>query len=99
CRGVDQRHADDLVARLRQPIARSKLPVGEGADEMDEGALAGPPMAPCRVHRAVDSPAVGIAAEERRRRVRGGQLADGAVGAEWLQAFKGYIEAPVTMLL
>jgi len=26
-------------------------------------------------------------------------VVDGAVGAEWLQAFKGYIEAPVTMLL
>jgi hypothetical protein len=24
---------------------------------------------------------------------------DGAVGAEWLQAFKGYIQQPVTMLL
>jgi pyruvate dehydrogenase E2 component (dihydrolipoamide acetyltransferase) len=24
---------------------------------------------------------------------------DGAVGAEWLQAFKGFIENPVTMLL
>ena len=27
------------------------------------------------------------------------RVVDGAVGAEWLQAFKGYIEAPVTMLL
>ena len=27
------------------------------------------------------------------------RVVDGAVGAEWLQAFKGYVEAPVTMLL
>ncbi len=27
------------------------------------------------------------------------RVADGAVGAEWLKAFKGYIENPVTMLL
>ena len=27
------------------------------------------------------------------------RVVDGAVGAEWLQAFKGYIEQPVTMLL
>ena len=27
------------------------------------------------------------------------RVVDGAVGAEWLQAFKGFIEAPVTMLL
>lgn len=27
------------------------------------------------------------------------RVVDGAVGAQWLQAFKGYIEAPVTMLL
>ena len=56
-----------------------------------------------------------VGAGEQRPVVRDGQLAvatvmtvtlsadhrvvDGAVGAEWLQAFKGYIEAPVTMLL
>ena len=56
-----------------------------------------------------------VGAGEERPVVRNGQLAvatvmtvtlsadhrvvDGAVGAEWLQAFKGYIEAPVTMLL
>ena len=56
-----------------------------------------------------------VGAGEERPVVREGQLAvatvmtvtlsadhrvvDGAVGAEWLQAFKGYIEAPVTMLL
>ena len=56
-----------------------------------------------------------VGAGEERPVVRDGQLAvatvmtvtlsadhrvvDGAVGAEWLQAFKGYIEAPVTMLL
>ena len=56
-----------------------------------------------------------VGAGEERPIVRNGQLAvatlmtvtlsadhrvvDGAVGAEWLQAFKGYIEAPVTMLL
>jgi pyruvate dehydrogenase E2 component (dihydrolipoamide acetyltransferase) len=27
------------------------------------------------------------------------RVVDGAVGAEWLQAFKGYIQHPVTMLL
>ena len=27
------------------------------------------------------------------------RVVDGAVGAQWLQAFKGYIENPVTMLL
>jgi pyruvate dehydrogenase E2 component (dihydrolipoamide acetyltransferase) len=27
------------------------------------------------------------------------RVVDGAVGAEWLQAFKGYIQQPVTMLL
>ncbi|MEC7983217.1 MAG: pyruvate dehydrogenase complex dihydrolipoamide acetyltransferase [Pseudomonadota bacterium] len=56
-----------------------------------------------------------VGAGEERPVVRNGELAvatvmtvtlsadhrvvDGAVGAEWLQAFKGYIEAPVTMLL
>jgi len=56
-----------------------------------------------------------VGAGEERPVVRNGQLTvatvmtvtlsadhrvvDGAVGAEWLQAFKGYIEAPVTMLL
>ena len=56
-----------------------------------------------------------VGAGEQRPVVRDGQLAvatvmtvtlsadhrvvDGAVGAEWLQAFKGFIEAPVTMLL
>ncbi len=56
-----------------------------------------------------------VGAGEERPVVREGQLAvatvmtvtlsadhrvvDGSVGAEWLQAFKGYIEAPVTMLL
>ena len=56
-----------------------------------------------------------VGAGEQRPVVHDGQLAvapvmtvtlsadhrvvDGAVGAEWLQAFKGYIEAPVTMLL
>ena len=56
-----------------------------------------------------------VGAGEERPVVREGQLAvatvmsvtlsadhrvvDGAVGAEWLQAFKSYIEAPVTMLL
>ena len=56
-----------------------------------------------------------VGAGEQRPVVRNGELAvatvmtvtlsadhrvvDGAVGAEWLQAFKGYIEAPVTMLL
>ena len=56
-----------------------------------------------------------VGAGEERPVARNGQLAvatvmtvtlsadhrvvDGAVGAEWLQAFKGYIEAPVTMLL
>ncbi len=56
-----------------------------------------------------------VSAGEQRPVVHDGQLAvatvmtvtlsadhrvvDGAVGAEWLQAFKGYIEAPVTMLL
>ena len=56
-----------------------------------------------------------VGAGEERPVVRNGQLAvatvmtvtlsadhrvvDGAVGAKWLQAFKGYIEAPVTMLL
>ena len=56
-----------------------------------------------------------VGAGEERPVVRNGQLAvatvmtvtlsadhrvvDGAVGAEWLQAFKGFIEAPVTMLL
>ncbi|MGB2159668.1 MAG: pyruvate dehydrogenase complex dihydrolipoamide acetyltransferase [Candidatus Puniceispirillaceae bacterium] len=56
-----------------------------------------------------------IGAGEQRPVVHDGQLAvatvmtvtlsadhrvvDGAVGAQWLQAFKGYIEAPVTMLL
>lgn len=56
-----------------------------------------------------------VGAGEQRPVVRDGQLAvatvmtvtlsadhrvvDGAVGAEWLQAFKGYIEQPVTMLL
>ena len=56
-----------------------------------------------------------VGAGEQRPVVRDGQLAvatvmtvtlsadhrvvDGSVGAEWLQAFKGYIEAPVTMLL
>jgi pyruvate dehydrogenase E2 component (dihydrolipoamide acetyltransferase) len=27
------------------------------------------------------------------------RVIDGAMGAEWLQAFKGYIESPYTMLL
>ena len=27
------------------------------------------------------------------------RVVDGAVGAMWLQAFKGYIESPLTMLL
>jgi len=27
------------------------------------------------------------------------RVVDGAVGAQWLQAFKGYIEDPQTMLL
>jgi pyruvate dehydrogenase E2 component (dihydrolipoamide acetyltransferase) len=27
------------------------------------------------------------------------RVIDGAMGAEWLQAFKGYLEAPFTMLL
>ena len=27
------------------------------------------------------------------------RVVDGAVGAQWLQAFKGYLEAPTTMLL
>jgi pyruvate/2-oxoglutarate dehydrogenase complex dihydrolipoamide acyltransferase (E2) component len=27
------------------------------------------------------------------------RVVDGAVGAEWLQAFKGYVESPLTMLL
>lgn len=27
------------------------------------------------------------------------RVVDGAVGAEWLQAFKGYVENPLTMLL
>ena len=56
-----------------------------------------------------------VGAGEERAVVRDGQLAvatvmtvtlsadhrvvDGAVGAEWLQAFKGFVEAPVTMLL
>jgi len=56
-----------------------------------------------------------VGAGEERPVVRDGQLAvarvmtvtlsadhrvvDGAVGAQWLQSFKGYIEAPVTMLL
>ena len=56
-----------------------------------------------------------VGAGEQRPVVKDGQLAvatvmtvtlsadhrvvDGAVGAEWLQAFKGYLEAPVTMLL
>ena len=56
-----------------------------------------------------------VGAGEERPVVRDGQLVvatlmtvtlsadhrvvDGAVGAEWLQAFKGYIEQPVTMLL
>ena len=56
-----------------------------------------------------------VGAGEQRPVVHDGQLAvatvmtvtlsadhrvvDGAVGAEWLQAFKGYIESPVTMLL
>ena len=56
-----------------------------------------------------------VGAGEQRPVVHDGQLAvatvmtvtlsadhrvvDGAVGAEWLQVFKGYIEAPVTMLL
>ena len=56
-----------------------------------------------------------VGAGEQRPVVKEGQLAvatvmtvtlsadhrvvDGAVGAEWLQAFKGYIEQPVTMLL
>jgi len=56
-----------------------------------------------------------VGSGEERPVVRNGQLAvatvmtvtlsadhrvvDGAVGAEWLQAFKGFIEAPVTMLL
>ena len=56
-----------------------------------------------------------VGAGEQRPVVKDGQLAvatvmtvtlsadhrvvDGAVGAEWLQAFKGYIEQPVTMLL
>ena len=56
-----------------------------------------------------------VGAGEQRPVVKDGQLAvatvmtvtlsadhrvvDGAVGAEWLQAFKGYFEAPVTMLL
>jgi pyruvate dehydrogenase E2 component (dihydrolipoamide acetyltransferase) len=56
-----------------------------------------------------------VGAGEERPVARDGQLAvatvmsvtlsadhrvvDGAVGAEWLQAFKGFIEAPVTMLL
>jgi len=56
-----------------------------------------------------------VGAGEERPVVRNGELAvatvmtvtlsadhrvvDGAVGAEWLQAFKGFIEAPVTMLL
>jgi len=56
-----------------------------------------------------------VGAGEQRPVVHDGQLAvatvmtvtlsadhrvvDGAVGAQWLQAFKGYVEAPVTMLL
>ena len=56
-----------------------------------------------------------VGAGEQRPVVHDGQLAvatvmtvtlsadhrvvDGAVGAEWLQAFRGYIESPVTMLL
>ena len=56
-----------------------------------------------------------VGAGEERPVVRYGQLAvatvmtvtlsadhrvvDGDVGAEWLQAFKGYIEQPVTILL
>ncbi|MEC9226391.1 MAG: pyruvate dehydrogenase complex dihydrolipoamide acetyltransferase [Pseudomonadota bacterium] len=56
-----------------------------------------------------------VGAGEQRPVVKDGQLAvatvmtvtlsadhrvvDGAVGAEWLQAFKGYVEAPVTMLI
>ena len=56
-----------------------------------------------------------VGAGEQRPVVKDGQLAvatvmtvtlsadhrvvDGAVGAEWLQAFKGYVESPVTMLL
>ena len=56
-----------------------------------------------------------VGAGEQRPVVKDGQLAvatvmtvtlsadhrvvDGAVGAEWLKAFKGYVEAPVTMLL
>lgn len=27
------------------------------------------------------------------------RVVDGAVGAEWLQAFKGYIENPLTMMV
>jgi pyruvate dehydrogenase E2 component (dihydrolipoamide acetyltransferase) len=27
------------------------------------------------------------------------RVVDGAVGAQWLQAFKGYLENPATMLL
>ena len=27
------------------------------------------------------------------------RVVDGAVGAEWLQAFKGYLENPLTMML
>ena len=27
------------------------------------------------------------------------RVVDGAVGAEWLQAFKGYMEDPITMLV
>jgi pyruvate dehydrogenase E2 component (dihydrolipoamide acetyltransferase) len=49
--------------------------------------------------------AAGSAAEHRTAKVMSVTLScdhrvvDGAVGAQWLQAFKGYIENPVTMLL
>ena len=102
------------ITRSCQPCVRVGLaPISGGSFTISNGhvwhrefaAVINPP------HGAI----LAVGAGEERPVVRDGQLAvatvmtvtlsadhrvvDGAVGAEWLQAFKGYIEQPVTMLL
>ena len=93
-RGDDRRAAAVAVVEPDHPVARLEKWIDDDGRPPEPGA---------------------VGAGEQRPVVKDGQLAvatvmtvtlsadhrvvDGAVGAEWLQAFKGYVESPVTMLL
>ena len=70
-------------AAIVNPPQAAILAVGAGAPKVVKGGDGG--------FREVTAMVVTLSCDHR--------VVDGAVGAEWLQAFKGYIEAPLSLVV